>query len=353
MTKAISVSISSLVFLGLSLFGAFAVATLPARAQTVAQPACVPVDANLFRGVSFYTYGHYVASLQRFLNQYGYLDSSYASASGYFGPMTYAAVVRFQAAEGLPTTGYVGPLTRARISAHGWCGGGTVQRITIDTAYPTSGPTGTLVSLTGFGFTNSNTVLIDGMVAARNVPVASSIAVACTTNPSCRGGIRQTLTFTVPEYLSPNCPSGSMCPLYVRQLQPGRYPLTITNSNGASNTVYFTVTSGGGSSSGPLSIENLTAPNTLPVGNSGTWSIRVSAPSNSGTLSYSVLWGDEGGYAASAIRAPDTTTSSTFLTFTHTYFTTGTYRPTFTVTDSYGHTVSASATVTVTPIYYY
>jgi peptidoglycan hydrolase-like protein with peptidoglycan-binding domain len=37
--------------------------------------------------------------------------------SGYFGPLTKAAVLRYQAAHGIPTTGYCGPLTRASLNS--------------------------------------------------------------------------------------------------------------------------------------------------------------------------------------------------------------------------------------------
>lgn len=38
--------------------------------------------------------------------------------TGRFGPLTYAALKEFQAAVGLPATGYFGPLTRAWANSH-------------------------------------------------------------------------------------------------------------------------------------------------------------------------------------------------------------------------------------------
>ena len=79
------------------------------------------------------------------------------------------------------------------------------------------------------------------MVAASNVPIASSIAVACTTDPSCKGGIRQTLVFTVPSSIGPDCKPTEACPMYMRLLTNGTYPLTVENENGISNAIAVTI----------------------------------------------------------------------------------------------------------------
>lgn len=107
---------------------------------------------------------------------------------------------------------------------------------------PSRGSVGTQVSITGFGFTGNNTIIMDGLVAVRHVPISGQIAIACTTDPSCHGGINQTLTFTIPDSLSPNCPEGSMCPLFVRQVTPGSYTLVVQNENGSSNEMQLTIT---------------------------------------------------------------------------------------------------------------
>ena len=54
-----------------------------------------------------------VKSIQRELNKLGLLDES--SITGIYGPLTTEAVKKFQADNGLPTTGFVGPLTRAKL----------------------------------------------------------------------------------------------------------------------------------------------------------------------------------------------------------------------------------------------
>lgn len=60
--------------------------------------------------------GDDVSDMQRFLiEQKQYPE---ALVTGYFGPLTRAAVARFQQAQGItPAAGYFGPITRARVSA--------------------------------------------------------------------------------------------------------------------------------------------------------------------------------------------------------------------------------------------
>ena len=306
--------------------------------------ACLVLSANLRYGAADYAPQGQVAQLQSFLQASGYFPYQ---PVGVFGPLTLAAVRSYQGAHGVPATGFVGPLTRAAIS-QSTCGTPVPpapSSVSLYTVSPAQAPVGGQVNVTGFSFTNDNTILLDGMVAARGVPINSSIAVACTTDPSCRGGIRQTLLFTVPQYLSPNCPPGSMCPMYVRQLTPGNYQLTVQNANGTSNAMTLTVTGSGQTQT--LSITGLDAPTQLPVGAAGTWVVHVSTTGSN--LSYSVVWGDE--FQRTGIMAPGASQVQTNATFSHSYSQAGTYAPIFTVSDNQGHTVSTGATLTVTPLY--
>jgi hypothetical protein len=61
------------------------------------------------------TSGDEVTALQAFLIAHGYLQI--AAPTGYFGPMTEAALKLYQGSKGISTTGYFGPLTMAAINA--------------------------------------------------------------------------------------------------------------------------------------------------------------------------------------------------------------------------------------------
>lgn len=179
----------------------------------------------------------------------------------------------------------------------------------IDSLSPASGPAGTVVTLSGSNFGSSTAVRFDGgTVSTSTVQNSSSI------------------TFTVPSNIA-----------------AGSYRVWVTDDNGASNVVRFNVTA---PATGRLSVNGVDAPTTLTIGEDGTWTVHA-ATNVSGSLHYSVVWGDENmmARAMSAIM-PDTTQTS--ATFTHAYDAAGTYQPTFTITDDAGHTVSTSASVRVT-----
>jgi hypothetical protein len=122
-------------------------------------------------------------------------------------------------------------------------------RVTISSIHPASGQARAEVTLTGIGFTKDNDIHFGPGVIA-HVPVASSVGVACTADPNCRGGIKQTLAFTVPGQLPPACrPQQAPCSMLPRDTAPGEYPVWMENENGKSNELRFTVT--GGPAAGP------------------------------------------------------------------------------------------------------
>lgn len=316
-----------------ALLFATVVAPFAASAQTtIAQPiaACAPyLTYNLYYGLNDRLTGGQVSRLQTFLQNQGYFP--YA-AVGVFGPVTYAAVRNFQIAHNIyPVTGGVGPITRSVIQQIS-CGGTPTPvptGVSIYSVSPVQGPIGTTITITGSGFTNDNTIMFDGMTAVRGV-----------------SAINGRLTFVVPEYLQPYCPPGAYCLLYVVQTMQRAYQLTVQNTNGTSNATTFTV--GSGAQNQPLSIIGLDAPAQVPVGSTATWTVHVSTTGSN--LHYSVVWGDEY-QTGTSFAAPSSTQVQTTATFSHAYRQSGTYTPTFTVTDDQGRSVSTSATVTVTPLY--
>ena len=95
----------------------------------------------------------------------------------------------------------------------------------------------------------------------------------------------------------------------------------------------------------PPSISGVSGPTTLSVGQSGTWTVQASDPEN-GSLSYSVVWGDEG-LMASGSYSPTAAAVQQSATFTHTYSSSGTFSPTFTATDNSGQYGKTSISVNV------
>lgn len=85
-----------------------------------ALPPAAPEGFSFTRGLALNMQGEDVRALQQYLNAAGFLLAISGAGSPdhetlLFGLRTYRALVRFQAAHGLPATGYFGPLTRALI----------------------------------------------------------------------------------------------------------------------------------------------------------------------------------------------------------------------------------------------
>lgn len=80
------------------------IAALKAQLAAISNQTC-KITNNLYFGLQ----NEEVKCLQRFLN--------IPTITGYFGSITNAAVIKFQIQNNLPATGYVGPLTRAKISS--------------------------------------------------------------------------------------------------------------------------------------------------------------------------------------------------------------------------------------------
>src|SRR3989344_2742664 len=94
---------------------------------------------------------------------------------------------------------------------------------TITSLLPASGKIGTMIGIYGSGFTSSNDIYFNWSLIASNV-VATNLG----------------LGFTVPSFFANSCPSGYCA----NSVTPGNYSVQVVNTNGKSNMVTFTVTSG-------------------------------------------------------------------------------------------------------------
>ena len=107
-------------------------------------------------------------------------------------------------------------------------GRGGTGYLSLGSLNPTSGRSGTTISINGSGFAATDNVVHFGVGGQRGV---SSI-----------GGT--SVQYTIPYYVSP-CDliqTGYVCGSPVQSVTPGTYPLYVTNNAGATNVLYFTVT---------------------------------------------------------------------------------------------------------------
>ncbi|HTR18751.1 MAG TPA: IPT/TIG domain-containing protein [Candidatus Paceibacterota bacterium] len=186
---------------------------------------------------------------------------------------------------------------------------------------PQSGGVGTSVTIYGSGFTtNGNTVHFgNGIVTS----LGSSDG--------------RSLSFVVPSQITGY---GSQ-PLVL-----GTYQISVTNSNGASsNSMPFTVTSTVNSNNAPV-ITSVSGPNAIQTGAQGVWTLNLNTQGNSYTT-VSVNWGDSSYYNASQPTSQVVYNGSQTITFTHTYYTSGTFTLAFTANNQNGQSNSYTSTVVV------
>jgi hypothetical protein len=306
-----------------------------------------------------YTNGQ-VSMLQQFLNNTGYLRG----VTGTYDQGTFGAVVNYQREHGISATGTVGPLTRAAINAqscngsysnsNGNNGYNGYNTISISSLSSTSGYAGSSVTIYGTNLLMNNSVVHFG---------GSTISVSYSSNNS--------LTFTVPS------------------LSNGTYQVYVSNANGTSNSLSYTITGssgnncysynsynsynsncscsnsnyynngysysncgsnsnsnsgtwyGGGSQPSISGISGLTSPST---GSTYTWTASAYSQNN---LSYTVRaeWGD--GTSQQSSSASYNTTQQQSYPFTHMYTNTGSYTIRFTTTDSSGAFAYATLPISV------
>ncbi len=135
-----------------------------------------------------------VVALQTWLIANGFNIPSIASgaaAKGYFGTQTKTAVMQFQTSKSLPSTGFVGPLTRGVLNAGGSMTGGTssatcpagytctvttpVTTATCPTGFTCTANPGTTGTITG-GPTGITTPGVQGIMSVTQGPISNSVA---------------------------------------------------------------------------------------------------------------------------------------------------------------------------------
>ncbi len=96
----------------------------------------------------------------------------------------------------------------------------------------------------------------------------------------------------------------------------------------------------------PPVVTGISGPTTLKAGEMGTWTVKAYDPEN-GSLSYSVVWGDELSTSLGGLTAPRMMMTQNTATFSRSYSALGNYTPVFYVTDDNGQKVKTSISVSV------
>jgi peptidoglycan hydrolase-like protein with peptidoglycan-binding domain len=120
--------------------------------------------------------GTEVVNLQSWLVSEGFLTMPVGVAKGYFGSLTKAAVVAYQASVGLPNTGYVGPLTVAKLNSGASMTTTTTTGaiFTCPTGWSCTAPAGATTVATPTGVIT--TPGVQGIISVTQGPVSTSVA---------------------------------------------------------------------------------------------------------------------------------------------------------------------------------
>ena len=290
--------------------------------------------------------GSDVVNLQSWLMSNGYdipAVSSGVTTKGYFGAQTKAALAKYQAWIGLPSFGFFGSLTRARIS------GATQNAFTVTS--PNGGETwvkGTVQNIT-WNIPASLSLINDQKV---DITLQYQLPACAEPGQIVRCMVLVRAPLLIAKGVSLNSRSyawnvgaatdlGGSNPTIAAD---GKYKIQVCSTDGSScdtSDAYFNL----------VSAANADAPTTLAVGQTGTWTVHATDP-QSGQLGYSVNWGDVApcpvGFSCVPVSSASPSSFVQSTSFSHAYATVGTYTVSFSVQNASGVTSQTSASVQVT-----
>jgi peptidoglycan hydrolase-like protein with peptidoglycan-binding domain len=205
-----------------------------------AQSSCPNLSRNLFFGSG----GSDVIALQNFLIAQNLLPQG--DNTGYFGRLTKAAAIEFQTQQSVPSTGLVGPLTRAAIAK--MCGGEQTAVSNQNANTTTSNTSGSAISLTKFG-PDAHGSYGDNGFYGDTLWVYGTGYSGPSFGDSVDIYVGNTLAEKGSQFIRSSCPNQSSTDCFyvltkVPQLAPGTYPVTVVHSGVTSNSLPFTVESG-------------------------------------------------------------------------------------------------------------
>ena len=231
-------------------------------------------------------------------------------------------VKAFQVKHGIPNTGLVGPLTRAKLN-----------ELSYARCKPFITPTELGNAKVGENYNRQLTVhglgsnrIIDWKVVSGALPQNMYLSVLSVAAIGvCAEG------YSCPQ------PINTSASLHGTPTTAGTYTFTVQATNGTQTATqqYTLVVKDKDNNTGAPVISGISGPTALNVGQQGTWTIQASDPNNR-TLSYRVEWGDEPVFTNTGATPPTEVRYQQTATFTHVYNQAGTFQPTFVVSSTGG-----------------